>query len=253
MAIKRYAPFVLLNIVISAAVVLGLLYLWEEDKVEEKEIATATSMAATAPVETAAAAATASAPPPPTAAPELVVHVVQSGETLGIIADQYGVPWEDIASYNQLDDPNVLDVGIELVIPIGGIPTEAPEPAATSSSAEPPAPIATEPPAAGEAKLVIRDIVGVGDLTEEAVVIANEGSRGIQLVGWQLLDGHGNVYVFKPLYIFGEGVSVMVHSRAGDDTTSDLYWGLSVPAWEPGETATLRDADGTARATFTIP
>lgn len=253
MAIRRYAPFVLLNILISAAVVLGLLYLWEQDKVEDRQIATATSIAATAPVETAAAVATASAPPPPTAAPVRVVHVVQAGETLGMISEQYDVPLEDIVVYNNLPDANRLDVGQELVIPIGGIPTEVPEPAATTSSAEPPAPIPTEPPAAGEARLVIRDIVGVGDLNEEAVVIANEGSRGIQLVGWQLLDSHGNVYVFKPLYIFGEGVKVMLHSRAGDDTTSDLYWGLNVPAWEPGETATLRDADGSARATFTVP
>jgi hypothetical protein len=172
---------------------------------------------------------------------------------LGSIAEQYDVPWEDIAQVNGLANPNLLDVGDELIIPIGGIPTETPVPSPSPTSSEPPAPIATEPPAAGEAKLVIREIIGLGDLDEEAVVIANEGTRGIQLSGWQLQDGHGNVYIFKPLYLFGEGVNVMLHSRSGDDTTSDLYWGLSVPVWESGETATLRDADGTARATFTIP
>ena len=89
MAIKRYAPFILLNILISAAVVLGILYLWEQNEVEEEQIATATSVAATAPVETAAAVATASAPPPPTATAERVTHIVQGGETLGTIAQQY--------------------------------------------------------------------------------------------------------------------------------------------------------------------
>jgi competence protein ComEC len=253
MAIKRYAPFILLNILISAAVVLGILYVWDQNQVEEQQIATATSVAATAPVETAAAVATASAPPPLTATPERVTHVVQAGETLGTIAEEYDVPWEDIARYNNLVNPNVLEIGQELIIPIGGIPTETPVPSPSPTSAEPPTPIPTEPPAAGEVKLVIRDVVGVGNLNEEAVVIANEGSRGIQLVGWQLQDSQGNVYVFKPLYIFGDGVNVMLHSRSGDDTTSDLYWGLNVPTWESGETVTLRDADGTARATYTIP
>jgi LysM repeat protein len=253
MIIKRYIPFILLNILISAAVVLGILYLWDQNEVEEKELATATSVAATAPVQTAAAVATALAPPPPTSTPERVTHVVGTGETLGMIAEQYDVPWQDIANYNELDDPNRLDVGQELVIPIGGIPTETPEPSPVPTSAEPPAPISTEPPAAGEAKLVIRDVVGVGRLGEEAVVIANEGSRGMQLVGWQLHDSQGNVYRFEPFFLFGEGVHVLLHSRAGENTTSDLYWGLNVPVWESGELATLRDVDGTARATFTIP
>ena len=253
MFIRRYAPFILLNILISAAVVLAILYLWEQNKEEQEQVATATSLAATAPVATAAAMATALAPPPPTAAPEQVVHVVQSGDTLGAIAQKYGVPWEDIATYNSLVNPNRLDVGDELVIPIGGIPTETPEPSPTPTPAEPPTPIATEPPAAGEVRLIIREIVGVGDLDSETVVIVNEGSRGVQLADWQLHDDHGNVYTFKVHFLFGDGVNLMLHSRSGDDTTSDLYWGLNAPAWQPGETATLRDADGTARATFTIP
>jgi hypothetical protein len=126
-------------------------------------------------------------------------------------------------------------------------------PSPTPTPAEPPTPIATEPPAAGEVRLVIRDIINVGDLNSEAVVIVNEGSRGVQLADWQLHDGQGNVYTFKVHYLFGDGVNLMLHSRSGDDTTSDLYWGLNVPAWQSGKTATLRDSDGTARATFTIP
>ena len=101
--------------------------------------------------------------------------------------------------------------------------------------------------------MLIREIVGVGELGSEAVVIANEGSRQIQLAYWKLEDGQGNVYTFEPFFLFGEGANLVLHTRAGADTTFDLYWGLSFPAWEPGETATLRDADGTARATFTIP
>lgn len=254
MAIKRYIPFILLNIVISAAVVLGVLYLWELNRAGEEEVARATSVAATAPVATAAAVATASAPPP-TSPPvqDEVRHIVKAGETLGNIAELYDVPLDDIIQVNSIANPNYLSIGTELVIPIGGIPTDTPEPSPVPTSAAPPTPIPTEPPALGEAKVIISEVIGLGDLDSEALVIANEGSRQIPLANWKLEDGQGNVYTFKPFILFGQGARVMIHTGSGQDTTSDLYWGLSFPAWELGETATLRDADGTARATFTIP
>ena len=115
------------------------------------------------------------------------------------------MPWEDIAEYNGVTDPNYLSVGTELVIPLGGLPTATVEPTAEPTSSNPPTPIPTDPPAAGEAKVVIREVMGVGDLADEAVVIANEGSRQIQLANWQLEDAQGNVYVFSPFILFGEG------------------------------------------------
>ena len=130
MAIKRYIPFILLNIIISAAVVLGVLYLWELNRAEEEEVAEATSVAATAPVATAAAVATASAPPPTPPSPEHeeVRHIVKAGETLGNIAELYDVPMDDIIQVNNIANPNYLSIGTELIIPVGGIPTETPEP-----------------------------------------------------------------------------------------------------------------------------
>ena len=44
-------------------------------------------------------------------------HVVQSGETLGSIAVQYGVTVQAILEANQLANPDLLRVGQELVIP----------------------------------------------------------------------------------------------------------------------------------------
>lgn len=253
MAIKRYVPFILLNIVISAAVVLGILYFWDQSKTEQQEVAEATSVAATAPVATAAAIATASAPPTAEPSQEPVRHIVQAGETLGSIAQAYDVPLEDIVLVNHITNPNLLDVGTELVIPVGGIPTSTPEPTPVPTSAEPPTPIPTEPPALGEAQVVIHEIVGVGDLENEAVVIANEGNRQIQLANWKLEDSQGNVHTFSPFILFGNGANVVLLTGSGTDTTANLYWGSSVSVWESGEMATLRDADGTARATFTVP
>ena len=253
MAIKRYIPFILLNIVISAAVVLGILYFWDKNQAEQQETATATSIAATAPVATAAAVATASAPPTTIPTEEPVLHIVKAGETLGTIAEAYAVPMDDIITVNNIVNPNVLSVGTELVIPVGGIPTSTPEPTTVPTSSAPPTPIPTEPPAMGEAQVVIQEVVGLGDLENETLVIANDGSRQIQLANWRLEDSQGNVFTFKPFILFGEGANVVLHTGTGTDTTSNLYWGLSFPVWESGEMVTLRDADGTARATYTIP
>lgn len=60
--------------------------------------------------------------PVPTAAP--VVHVVQSGETLGQIAQIYGISQVDIIQANEITDPNAVFVGMELLIP--GLKAEQP-------------------------------------------------------------------------------------------------------------------------------
>ena len=251
MTIKRTIPFLLLNIIVSAAVVLAILYFWDRYQTEQQAIATATSVAATAPAATAEAIATASVPTlTPTSAQ--VRHIVKGGETLGSIAEQYDVPWEDIAQFNELENPNILSVGSELLIPIGGLPTVTPEPTVSPTSAAPPTPIPTEPPAAGEGKLAIREVSGLGNLENEALVIANEGERRVELRDWKIEDDQGNAYVFEPFILFGDS-ELRLHTKVGANTTSDLYWGLTYAAWEPGETVTLRDADGAVRATFSIP
>ncbi len=254
MALKRYVPFILLNVVVSAAMVAAVLYYWDQSQAEQRSIATFTSAAATAPVATAAAVATASAPPSVAApTPVMVRHVVKMGETLGSIAQQYDVALEDIIQLNNIPDPDVLSAGSKLIIPLGGVPAATEEHTPAPTLAGPPSPIPTEAPALGEAKVVVREILEVGRLAHERLVIANDGSRQIQLANWRLEDSHGNVYTFGPFILFGEGANVILHTASGTDTTSDLYWGLGFAAWEPGETATLRDADGTPRATFVVP
>ena len=65
--------------------------------------------------------ATATPPFTPTLAPTPTsstrTHTVQSGETLAIIADNYGVTVEAIVELNGLTNPNTIEVGQELLIP----------------------------------------------------------------------------------------------------------------------------------------
>ena len=54
----------------------------------------------------------------PTVTP--VLYTVQPGDVLSTIAERFGVLVEDIVAANGLVDPDVLDVGQELEIPISG-------------------------------------------------------------------------------------------------------------------------------------
>lgn len=57
---------------------------------------------------------------------DVIVHIVQPGETLVSIAARYGVTVEGIAFYNDLANPNVLQRGQQLRIPpTGGVETLA--------------------------------------------------------------------------------------------------------------------------------
>jgi LysM repeat protein len=57
--------------------------------------------------------------PQPTPTPKPVVyHTVQSGETLWDIADQYGVTLEALMAANESVDPDRLQPGQELIIPL---------------------------------------------------------------------------------------------------------------------------------------
>lgn len=77
---------------------------------------------------TVAAVASTTTPPPPPATTQ-VAYVVQSGDSLSVIAGRFGVSTKALADFNAITDVNSIVVGQELSIP----PTTAP-PAETSST-----------------------------------------------------------------------------------------------------------------------
>jgi hypothetical protein len=95
-------------------------------------------------------------------------------------------------------------------------------------------------------------VIGAGTLTDERIVIQNNGAQPQDLTGWTLTDNQGNTYTFPRLTLF-PGVKVQLHTTAGLDTPSDLYWGRSTPAWASGELAALYDTKNIARAFYRIP
>jgi LysM repeat protein len=199
---------------------------------------------------------------------EPVTYRVQPGDTLLSIAAQFGVPVEDIMTANDLEDPNFIQVGQELIVPLGGLPeptptaTPLPRPTDTpelTTTPQPPTPMPTDTPTslpvtppATEPEVVIRDIFGAGVLADEAVFIFN-GGRAVRMESWTLTDAQENVYTFPNLFL-GTGGSVRVHTGTGSNSATDLYWGRDVPVWgEPGDVATLRDESGLVIGTFELP
>ena len=63
-------------------------------------------------------------------------YTVQSGDTLGVIAFNFGADLDELIAANELEDPDVLDVGQVLQIPCPG---EAPEPTPTEAPTTRPA------------------------------------------------------------------------------------------------------------------
>lgn len=265
MSIRRMLPFIFINVVVSAVVVLLILAWW--DNRQEEIAATATPMAAIGETRAAgatsgpAAAPTSDAAAEPTAEDESgdgsTIHIVQPGETLGRISQLYDVPVEDIAEANEIFNVNSIAVGQELVIPIGGLATATALPTASPTVDEPPTPRPTEPLPEGTAVVEITEVVGVGELASESVLVTNAGTRPLSLLGWELEDEEGNVYTFVDVTLYGSGdagsPAIVVHTETGQNTPSDLYWGQETAVWESGETVTLRDAEGTVQATYVIP
>lgn len=265
MSFRRMLPFLLLNVVVSATVVLTILWWWDGRNREAEPaspLAAATLPAVginpdpaspdtavdtTQPDDTAVASGSADENP---------VHVVAAGDTLGRISEQYEVSIDAIMTANGLSNPNLLSVGQQLIIPVNGMPeapTEAPPAAATADDGTPPTPIPTVAAVAGEADVTIAQVAASGDLAGENVQIVNNGSSDAALQGWQLVDAQGSAYTFGQVTLFGAGAGITVHTRSGQDTATDLFWGNQTAVWQSGETVTLLDASGTPRATFTVP
>jgi hypothetical protein len=185
----------------------------------------------------------------------IITHTVKTGETLGIIAGIYGVTVEDIMALNRLEDPNLVEIGQKLRIQIP--PTETPTPTQTPTitpTPTPPTPTQTPTPITPTLapQVVIRAVVGAGDLATERVDLTVEGGGAIILTGWQLKDEKGNTFTF-PLYTLHPGGQLSVYTGTGVPSVGALYWGLNDPVWSSGETVTLVDAQGAVRSTYRVP
>jgi LysM repeat protein len=184
-----------------------------------------------------------------------MTYTVESGDTLSAVAQEHNVSLEALISANDLADPDVLQVGQVLVIPEDEEPisddvsVQTPEPGSSADAEDLLIPPTLTP--AGPSLVEISEAVGVGTLESETISLGNQGGM-VNLEAWTLSSAAGEQFVFPALTLFPEG-QVKVHSKTGEDTPRDLYWGRTEPAWQEGELVTLRDADGNVVDTYILP
>jgi LysM repeat protein len=269
---KQAVQIILVNAIISALITAGAIWFFVLPALEREgrgsgDLQRAGSTVAS-PVAGATEGLTLSTPTP-------IVHVVASGDTISGLAFKYDVPAEEIIAANNLENPNMLQVGAELIIPVGGVPdvtatfTPVPTPTDTPIPFEPPSadmtataaalagipttPLLTPLPSTGTLQIEITEAIKPGVVEQEAVVLTNVGARLAEMQGWSLRDAEGNTYTF-PNFRLWPGGNVTVHSGVGQDGSppSNLYWGRTEAAWSTGEMVTLLDAEGQTMASHIV-
>ncbi len=132
----------------------------------------------------------------PTATPEPFRHEVVAGDSLGAIAEQFGVSTVAIMEANSMSDPNSLFVGQQLLIPGYKAPTSSTTTPAGETAAEP-ASGTTDAPATEAGSSNVTHVVQPGDtlsgiaqaygVDTAAIMSANNIANGNQLrVGQKL-------------------------------------------------------------------
>ena len=253
MRARSWAIIIVVNVIVSAAVILTILFVWERTHTSAPLVLTPTlTLSLTGEVVSTPPALPVASP----TSPGPLLYTVQSGDTLGAIARTYNISLGDLMAANGLTDPNVLHIGQTLIIPIGGPPTPTTGPSAEVQVEPSPTPVSlptllpTLTPS-GPPLVEIGQVLGSGDLVTEEVIVHNRGGT-VSLEGWTLSDVEGNTFTFPAITVFTD-TQVRVHSNAGRSTPSDLYWGRTTPAWNGGELITLRDRAGNVVNTYIVP
>ena len=239
-----YLRYLLLNVLVSAATVTGILLLWGRGP-QLLEAAPSPTFDVAAVLASKVPTPTPTLPPTPT--PH--TYTVQGGDTLFSIARDLDIDVDALMAANGLTDPDKLSVGQVLTIPEVSESMSA-SPASTTTPAPP---TLTPPPSDSQAAQVeISSVNGAGILDTESMALSNSGGT-VVMDGWTLDDGHGQVYRFPEGFTLFRGGKVYLHTKAGSTNVIDLYWGMTAAVWTSGKTITLRDNDGQVRSTFTIP
>ena len=178
--------------------------------------------------------------PAPTRRTTPLNYTIKAGDSLSAIAAQYGISTAALMAANGITNPNLLTVGQIIVIP---------PPDLTTATTAVPTPGTAVPPVVPILK--INAILRTGSSpVGEMVILQNVGAR-INMKGWTLQDLKNQTYVF-PDFVLESNAGVRIHSEAGLDNASDLYWGRTAAVWDANDTATLKDHSGIVIDSYTI-
>lgn len=173
------------------------------------------------------------------------IYIVQSGDSLTGIANQFGLTIDQLLNINNLDNPDFVFVGQRLILPTGTVARGS----AQTSARQPTS--SNQPSRAVNGQMQITTVSDVGALDSEMALVVNESDAAFNLQGWTLGREGGPIYTFGNLPIFPGG-SVRIHSKSGTDTSVDLFWRQPGPVWTAGSVARLVNVQGELVHTFTV-
>jgi LysM repeat protein len=274
---KRLFYYLVINVMVSACTVVTVLYLWQNYQSEIPLLNNVNPLAMITPLSPQAlfqdfnSQADTPVPTDPeeilTATPLVqetsasqmaeMEYSVQAGDTLGSIAVKFSVTVAEILEANEIPNPDALEIGQVLIIfrPLVAPATHTslpPDEFEGEMTPTPESPTSTPQPQAGDSRVLIDSVIGVGDLASERVFLKRVGPGEISLTGWTLVADGGETFTFPQLTLFEDG-AVFIHTRAGQTTAVALYWELDQAVWGSGDTVVLIDNQGEVHASYQIP
>ena len=154
-------------------------------------------------------------------------YTVELGDTLSDVADRLGITLEELIAVNELDSPDVVDVGLELTIPGAEPVVESdaePEPAFEPNEVAPV--LAEEGVIYGTIHDHERGVVNTAmvfpsqsDPTVQLVEACVDGVRRTYLMGLQLTDGLTRLY-----WRIDDGALNTDRWRADDELLESTRW-----------------------------
>ncbi len=244
---KRLFYYLIINALVSACVTLSVLTIWQRLHPGSMSVdPVSLLLPSRTPLPTF--------PPTDTPTPEpteaLMAYQVKAGDSLGLIAQQFGTTIDHLKRINGIDNPDSIGSGQVVFVPK---PLETGTPQSGTASPQPGTPPAATPsPQAVFPQVSIAKVIGAGDLATERVQLECSGGGEISLRGWKLKDQRGEIFTFPELSLLSGG-GVNIYTGAGTNTVESLYWGLGAPVWNSGDVAVLVDQDGIIRSTYTVP
>lgn len=248
---RRWAIFIVVNIVVSALTTLLVLNMWDANRSVPRAVVP-TTVPTLNPTKQTQVAATVKAPAKTPTSANVQKYTVEFGDTLSEIARKFDVSVADIVALNNLTNADILSEGQQLLIPGSPLtPTPTRVPIPTSTRAPLPVITGTASTALGDFFVTIREIKAPGSLTSEQVILTNLSGQ-VNMASWTMTDGEGNKFTFPSLSLLSNG-EVTVHTGRGTNTPTDLYWGQTDSRWASGKVAYLRDPAGKLIATYQVP
>ena len=154
-------------------------------------------------------------------------YTVELGDTLSDVADQLGITLEELIAVNELDSPDIIDVGLELTIPGAEPVVESgaePEPSFEPNEVAPV--LAEEGVIYGTIHDHERGVVNTAvvftsqsDPTVQLVEACVDGVRRTYLIGLQLSDGLTRLY-----WRIDDGALNTDRWRAADELLESTRW-----------------------------